>query len=227
MTPIQRNAKFGAEHDQFSIEQNMKLIHKVSNSTLLALETVGIFHMEYEDVVQLAMITFNDAAEKFDRNSGNRFSTYYVIAMRNKCKTIIHNFANSVKTASIEEMTVNNEGEEISIYDLVPSEDATPDGAYEMQTHAMEIVSKLSVRSRLVIKTLIDPELGVQMAFNARRYYAELCAQQGIKSSIPKEMDIAFIAKYYGFSKLETEKIKQELRNAVGDDTLWRYKKND
>ncbi|CAB4122249.1 hypothetical protein UFOVP26_146, partial [uncultured Caudovirales phage] len=63
MNALPRNEKFGAGHDQYSIEQNMKLIHSVAGKTLRILESVGIFYMEYDDVLQLGLMTFNHALE--------------------------------------------------------------------------------------------------------------------------------------------------------------------
>lgn len=222
MNALARNENFDVGHDQFSIEKNTKLIHAIAGRTLKIFESIGIDYMEYDDVFQLALITFNHAASKFDRQSGNRFSTYYIAAMKNESKKVIHNHMRNVKTTSVEELS-GEDGN--SIYDIIPSEDATPEDVCEMKEHALEVISKLSVRARLVVRCLVRPRISLRKAFKEREDYAAECHKQGIRTSFPKELDVNFIAQYYGFSRRETDKIKEELRKAVGDNTLWHYKK--
>jgi RNA polymerase sigma factor (sigma-70 family) len=225
MNALPRNEKFGAEHDQFSIEHNMKLIHSVAGKTLRILESVGIFYMECDDVVQLCLMTFSHAVEKFNRQSGNRFSTYYVSAMRNECLKIIDAQARAVKTTSLEEIASNEEDGDFSLYEIIPSEDATPSEILEIQEDAFELVETLSLKARMVLKCLIKPGLRLVQEFEERKNYAERAHEEGIRTSFPKQIDVKLIAKYYGFSRTETEKIKEELRKAVGDNSLWHYKK--
>ncbi|CAB4121709.1 hypothetical protein UFOVP26_1, partial [uncultured Caudovirales phage] len=161
---------------------------------------------------------------KFDKQSGNRFSTYYVVAMQNECRKVIHANANSVKTTSVEEIACYQD-DGLSIFDITPSEDATPSEVFEMKEHALKLVQSLSVRTRMVIKSLVSPGVALVQAFKDREDYAERCHAQGIRTSYPKEIDVNFIAQFYGFSRRETEIIKEELRRAVGDNSLWRYKK--
>lgn len=225
MNTALRNEKFGDEHDMFDIEKNMKLIHKAAYKMHRTLESFGIVDMMYEDVLQAAFMVFTRCAEMFDRESGNRFSTYFISAMNIELAKVAKKHTTSPKLVSVEALAGDEDGE-LSIYDISPSESATPDEAYERRQHAIQILDKLSVRTRFVVACLVDPSPMLVRELNAKKAYASKCIEQGIRVQTPSEVDVNLIALYYGFSRTVTTQIKDELRKVTGDPTLWRYNRD-
>ena len=220
-----RSKKFGDEHDMFDIEKNMKLIHKAASKMHRTLESFGIVDMMYEDVLQAAFMVFTRCAEMFDRESGNRFSTYFISAMNIELAKVAKKHTMSPKLVSVEALAGDEDGE-LSIYDISPSESATPDEAYERRQHAIQSLDKLSVRTRFVVACLVDPSPMLVRELNAKRAYAAKCIEQGIRTQTPSEIDVNLIALYYGFSRTAVTQIKDELRKVTGDPTLWRYNRD-
>jgi DNA-directed RNA polymerase specialized sigma subunit len=224
MNTALRNEKFGDEHDMFDIEKNMKLIHKAAYKMHRTLESFGIVDMMYEDVLQAALMVFTRCTEMFNKESGYRFSTYFISAMNIELAKVAKKHTMSPKLVSVEALSDSDDGE-LSIYDISPSESATPDELYERRQHATKILDQLSVRTRFVVACLVDPSPMLIRELSAKKAYAAKCIEQGIRTQTPSEVDVNLIANYYGFSRTVTTQIKDELRKVTGDPTLWRYKR--
>jgi hypothetical protein len=188
--------------------------------------------MMYEDVLQAALMVFTRCTEMFNKESGNRFSTYFISAMNIELAKVAKKHTMSPKLVSVEALSRSSEtpigyldSGELSIYDISPSENATPDELYERRQHATKILDQLSVRTRFVVACLVDPSPMLIRELSAKKAYAAKCIEQGIRTQTPSEVDVNLIANYYGFSRTVTTQIKDELRKVTGDPTLWRYKR--
>lgn len=221
---IRTNLRFaGAEHDQFSVERNMGLIQGETYKLHRRFLAAGMFHFDYEDALQMALMKFTHAETKFNRQLGNRFSTYYVSAMRNLGNIHVDRHMNSLRASSIEELreVMNADAD---VYEVISSEvSGDPFDSLSRMEEAERKLRRLSVRGRFVVACLVDPPVELRKAYEAQRSHAALCRAQGEHMRVSKDIDLAFIARFYQISRGDVESIKEELRKTVEDASLWHH----
>lgn len=210
------------ERNPLSLEDNMGLVHTESMKIYKKMIAIGCNDYEYDDVLQLGMMTFVRATERYDENNGAKFSTYYVNAMRNEGLKLIEKYNTTVRTVSVDAFE-DNEGDEFDAYSLMPSEMATPEEHVVRVDYARHVMATLKPMTRTVLRCLVKPPYRIKLVFERYQDYIIRANSEGASMQVPKEIDINFICKCYRMSRTETDRVKDELRKAVGDNTLWRY----
>lgn len=218
----QVNPKFsGAGHDQLDIGQNMGLIRVEAYKLYKRLQAVGAFHVDFDDALQIASMKFVNAARGFNAALNNKFSTYYIAAMRNVGNNQVDSHVRSVRLSSVEELKehLDPDGD---VYEVIASEVHDPFEALAQIEEAEEKLKNLSVLGRFVVACLVDPPAELRKAREEQRAAAELGRAEGRVTRVSSEIDLNFIIKFYQISRTDEERIKDQLRRTVGDARLWR-----
>jgi RNA polymerase sporulation-specific sigma factor len=97
-------------------ESNVMLVYAIFNRCFY-------MHREYEeDLIQEGMIGLLKAVEKFDESRGTKFSIYACIVIRNEMRQYIRRMKRYPEPVSLDEPIYNQEGDNITLLNIVPAE---------------------------------------------------------------------------------------------------------
>lgn len=148
------NAEF-ANCNEPTVENTYRLVKSIAHSPKMRsrIESMASV-MSVEDVEQELWVAWANSREKFDPSKGVRFSTFYVRMAYWHINRVFDDKKRSVRAVS--ENTAFGE-DEISLFDRVASEGATPEESCEVIDEAAVAISDLSVVAQQVVAWMCEP----------------------------------------------------------------------
>lgn len=200
----------------------VKLINQCAFKGYTRLRQAGV-NVDYEDVFQHMCETFCLANNKFDQDSGYKFSTYLVSAIWRQfnrwCESELNH---TVHSTSIHDLSITQEMEDGQgdLYEVLPSNELGPEKATQLKLDGLKAYRALSIDAKRIVRNLIIPNARTRNAWNIHQQQIEHGKTLGIMSKgAPREMKMTFIMDLHGMNAKRRASVKREIGMAF--DVNW------
>ena len=209
---------------KFSVEfaDHQGLIHKLTKKCWGRLQELKIYDHEYEDVFQINCIAYVKVSRAFNPELGYGFGAYLGRAIYNE----FNKYAEKIINEKIELNLQSYEdyaGEDGDDFDFMSVHIADPsilnavENNHIIGDEARECINKLSSTSKLIVRELLSPSIGLQKSFDGMKAHSELAKDLGEKYiRVPQTINIRAIKLHYGIKHRDMEVVKREFKEFLG-----------
>ena len=213
---VNKGYDLAGQVDATSYEHNKFLIVKIAKKCYARVVEFNL-PMDFDDVLQEVRISWWQARESFDPQSGFRFSTYFVRSAYNNMNKVVNRLMRRNPPGTITfDGDINNEG--FSLDSVIESPDPRPDEVLEMISNAEEVLDGLSDLARLAVEWIVTPPDFLLWEVGAKQEKAKIAENRdGKRRKPPVEvtlpMVVEYIAKSTGFGDPGYKAIMKELKS--------------
>lgn len=202
------------DNDHF--EGYIRLLHNIARKGFARAQSAGM-SLSYEDILGELQLAYVRARQSYDQSRG-AFSTYLTYACLSHLNRLIeHEERATTRLGLISVEIEQDDGEESSLYEVIASEELTPDEVAEREDYAKKMLETLSVPARLIVTYLMEPPTALKRELEAVDENSELRKLAGggpVKSSM-LSLVTRFVSRLLGLSDTQTKSVQAELRALV------------
>lgn len=197
-----------------------KLIKKTAWKCFKRLDANGVV-IDFEDVYQELVVTFCMAKDGFDASKGYKFSTYLVTSMYRQfnrfAEPLIQGRSLISSVEELEAFSAGDDGDAPSMYELVDSNEPTPEDIYASKKDRMATLRGLSNDTKRVVRSLIDPSDLLLEAYEAKKAQVNHGIELGIKTmQINEDITFGFILEQQPISRAAKLGVRTEIKSKFG-----------
>lgn len=197
--------------DLIAFDKHQGLMHKLTKQAFARASAAGM-GLDYEDIMSEVQMAWLSASRSYDQSKG-AFSTYLTMIGRQHINKFLEREERSTtRLGKISASIVTPEDTDSSLFDVLPSNDLTPEEELEREQHAAKVMANASPEARLVMKFVLNPPPVVQAEIAAQEAHAALTNSKRDESLL---IIRRLVVKLMGLSDLQANRLRSELRALI------------
>lgn len=203
-------------------EDYRRQILKFAHQVLRRLRSMGVNHVDIDDVEQELAIAWVKARDSFDPKHGVPFRAYMVRGMRLEINRWVDRLGRHVEHSPRRlEETVggsNSSGKDLTLGETIGGDFQDNELLFCKNITFEQSLKNLTATTQLFLQLLANPPKELEKAFLDIQAKAAFAAERGIKSSAPKQINSTIIFDLMGLNRTDRSKVRLELEKFVLGD---------
>lgn len=196
--------------EPYRLRDYLPMLATIAKKRIGIASSYGV-NVEFEDMMQEAVIAFERAKEGYDASRGVKFSTYLWRAVANHLQRVCEKAP--VNHVSMD-ADLTEDGR--SYHDILESKGLSTFERAERAQTAAQNVARLSSDARKVVTLLVNPPITLLKEFERLRAFADLCRENNLRA--PKtRFDVHLIMEAMAWPKKRRDNVMKEINQIIND----------